>query len=168
MAKLLPVLASGSLTTYLESDRRTANKSNRIFIIVNSELQNLLFTMFPRTVRMSKLSPSLPLSGNEQHMESRYASTVDVENSPCPHRPASSSSFSATPSSFLSTVPSIPAGEINLEASLTCSEIASFPHQIFKHSLRFATPPKTKSSRKAWWWKKGLRLKEKGASERLR
>jgi hypothetical protein len=117
---------------------------------------------------MSEFSPPLPLPGNQPHVEYHFGSMVDIESSPCPHRPTSSSSFPATPSSFFSTVPSIPAGEIDLEASPSHSEIASFPHHVFKHSLRFATPPKTKPSRKAWWWKKGLRVKEKGGNERLR
>ena len=124
--------------------------------------------MFPKMASMSDFSPVLPSSERGPHVESHYASATDVDSSPCPRHVASSSSFSATPSSFFSTAPSIPAAEIDLEASPTCGEIASFPHQIFKHSLRFATPPKTKSSQRAWWWKNGRRVKEKEGSERLR
>lgn len=112
--------------------------------------------------------PAPLLGENELHVESHFEPAVDVDSSPCPRRVSSFSSLSATPSSSFSIVQSLLAGEIDLEASPTCSEIASFPHQIFKNSLRFATLPKTKSSRRAWWWKKGLRVKEKGGSERLR
>lgn len=122
--------------------------------------------ILPKIASMSESSPVLPTHELEPHVESHYASAVDVDSSPCPRRVPSS--FSATPSSSLSTAPSILAGEIDLDASPTASEIASFPHQIFKHNLRFATPPKTKASRRAWWWRKGLRVKEKGGSERLR
>lgn len=118
--------------------------------------------------RMSEFSPFPTLPQNQPHVESHFQSMIDIESSPCPRRLPSSSSVLATPSSFFSTASSIPAGEIDLEASPTHSEIASFPHHIFKHSLRFATPPKTKPSRKAWWWKKGLRAKEKDGNERLR
>jgi hypothetical protein len=116
---------------------------------------------------MSELSPRLPPSENQPNEVPHFESLRDVESSPCPRRSASSA-FLATPSSFFSTAPSIPAVEIDLEASPSHSEIASFPHHVFKHSLRFATPPKTKPSRKAWWWKKGLRVKEKDGGERLR
>ena len=116
---------------------------------------------------MSEDSPRLPLLGDRPHAEFHFESVGDIESSPCPRR-STSSSFPATPSSFFSTAPSIPAVEIDLEASPSNSEITSFPHHVFKHSLRFATPPKTKPSRKAWWWKKGLRVKEKDGSERLR
>ena len=129
--------------------------------------KRFIITINPSIAGMSEFSPPPPLHG-QPHAESQFENMVDIESSPCPRRSVSSSSLSATPSSFFSTGPLLPAREIDLEASPSHSEIASFPHHIFKHSLRFATPPKTKPSRKAWWWKKGLRVKEKGGNERLR